>query len=58
MKIAKFAKTLLNNNKNIALIGHMGSGKTTLGRILSKQLKKRHVDTDKLIENKEKKNNF
>ena len=33
----------------------MGSGKTTIGRILSKELKKRHIDTDKLIENKEKK---
>ena len=56
MKIAEFAKTKLNNKKkNIALIGHMGSGKTTLGKILSKELKMRHIDTDKLIENKQKK---
>ena len=56
MKILKFAKTKLNiNKKNIALIGHMGSGKTTLGRILAKDLKMKHIDTDRLIENNQKK---
>jgi len=56
MKIAKFAKNKLNiNKKNIALIGHMGSGKTTLAKILAKELKIKHIDTDKLIEKNQKK---
>lgn len=39
-------------NRNIVLIGFMGSGKTTVGRILSKKLKKRFIDTDKYIQRK------
>ena len=35
---------------NIILIGFMGSGKTTIARQLSTQLKIKWVDTDKLIE--------
>ena len=38
--------------KKIVLIGMMGSGKTTIGRILSKSLKINFVDTDILIEKK------
>lgn len=36
--------------KNIVLIGMMGSGKTTVGALLAKRLKKTLVDTDSLIE--------
>jgi len=38
---------------NIILIGFMGSGKTTVGKILSSQLKFNFIDTDEIIENKE-----
>ena len=36
--------------KKIVLIGMMGSGKTTIGKILSKNLKLNFVDTDILLE--------
>ena len=36
--------------KNITLIGFMGTGKTTVGRIVSEQLKFEFLDTDALIE--------
>lgn len=39
--------------KNIVLIGMMGSGKTTLGKMLSKALKKGFVDLDQYIEDGE-----
>ena len=38
--------------KNIALMGHMGSGKSVLGNLISKQLNFNHIDSDKLIEKK------
>ncbi len=38
--------------KNIVLIGFMGTGKTTVGKILSKKLKWTFVDTDYYIEKK------
>ena len=53
MKLAKLAKNIMNTQKkNIALIGHMGSGKSILGKIISKQLNFNHVDSDRLIEKK------
>ena len=38
--------------KKIVLIGMMGSGKTTVGKVLSKTLKLNFIDTDILIEKK------
>lgn len=39
-----------NSNKNIVLIGMMGCGKTTIGRILSQVLDMDFVDMDEYIE--------
>lgn len=39
---------------NVILIGYMGSGKSTVGRRLSYRLRMPYVDTDNLIETKEK----
>ena len=36
--------------KKIVLIGMMGSGKSTIGKILSKMLKFNFIDTDIFIE--------
>ena len=38
----------------ITLIGMPGSGKSTVGRVLSEQLHLERVDTDRLIESQEK----
>ena len=40
----------MKSNKNIVLIGMMGSGKSLIGKILSKQLKLTFVDIDQKIE--------
>ena len=37
---------------NVALIGFMGSGKTTVGKILAEKLNKQFVEMDSLIEQK------
>jgi len=40
-------------SSNVVLIGFMGSGKSTVGRILSKKTGKFFLDTDALIESRE-----
>ncbi len=40
--------------KNIYLVGFMGSGKSTVGRILAEKLNMNFVDVDQLIEEEEK----
>ena len=42
-------------NKNLVLIGMMGSGKSSIGKILSKKLEFEFIDTDNKIEEIEKK---
>ena len=34
------------SNKNIAIMGHMGSGKSLIGKIIAKQLGFQHLDSD------------
>ena len=43
----------MKSNKNIVLIGMMGSGKSSIGKILSKKLKLTYVDIDNKIEESE-----
>lgn len=42
----------MKSEENIILIGLMGSGKTTVGKLLAKSLNKDFFDTDHLIETK------
>ena len=44
-------KEILNEKRNIVLIGMPGSGKTTIGRVLADKLGKDFVDTDEAIVN-------
>ncbi len=55
IKIDKFdVKKIKNKSKTIALIGPMGSWKTSVGRLLSEKLDFEFVDIDALIEENEK----
>ena len=38
--------------ENIVLVGFMGSGKSTVGRLVAKRLRFRFLDTDQLIVNR------
>ena len=40
-------------NKNIVLVGMMGSGKSTIGSLLSIKLGAKYLDVDKILENEE-----
>ena len=42
----------MKHSKNLVLIGMPGSGKSTLGKIISEKLKMKFVDTDDYIEEK------
>ena len=56
MKEPNLAKKKRNyNDTKIALIGHMGSGKSVLGKLIAKKLNLIHMDSDKIIENNTKK---
>ena len=35
--------------KNLAILGHMGSGKSVLGKFIAKKFKLKHIDSDKEI---------
>ena len=41
---------MTNNSQNIILVGPMGAGKTTVGKQIANQLKKRFVDVDHELE--------
>ena len=42
----------MNSKKNLVLLGMMGSGKSTLGYLLSKRIKLDFIDIDNVIEDK------
>ncbi|MDR1101822.1 MAG: chorismate mutase [Clostridiales bacterium] len=54
MEISRCIQTKIALNNNIVLIGMMGSGKTSVGRILSDLLDIECVDTDKAVEKAQK----
>ncbi len=44
----------MKSNKNLVLIGMMGSGKSTVGSLISKKLNLKFVDIDNILENEAK----
>ncbi len=44
----------MNSKKNLILIGMMGSGKSTIGSLISKKLNIRFIDIDNILENETK----
>ncbi len=44
---------MVKNRENLYLVGMMGSGKTTIGELLAKKMKKPFIDLDLLIENEQ-----
>ena len=52
MKSPNFRKKYKKHiEKSIAIIGHMGSGKSLIGKLIAKELNYRFFDSDKIIEN-------
>jgi len=47
----------MKSKKNLILIGMMGSGKSTIGRLLAQKLNLKFLDIDFLIEKKNKNEN-
>ncbi len=47
----------MESNKNLVLVGMMGSGKTLIGKLISKQTKLKFIDIDNKIEEKRKNEN-
>ncbi len=45
----------MKSEKNIVLVGMMGSGKSLIGKLISEKLKKKFIDIDKKVEDIEKK---
>jgi len=43
-------KSKKHMEKSIAIIGHMGSGKTLIGKLIAKELNYKFIDSDKIIE--------
>jgi shikimate kinase len=43
---------MMKKTQNIFLIGPMGAGKTTVGRMLARELKREFYDTDEVIESR------
>lgn len=54
-KIDEVYSSLLNERKNIVLVGMPGSGKSTVGRLLAEKLGREFADTDEMIEERENK---
>ena len=44
----------MESNKNLVLVGMMGSGKSLIGKLIANQTKLKFVDIDNKIEEKEK----
>ena len=44
----------MNSKKNLILVGMMGSGKSTLGSLISKKLNLKFIDIDNILENEAK----
>ena len=42
----------MKSNKNLVFLGMMGSGKSSIGRLVSKKLALNFIDIDNLIEDK------
>ena len=42
----------MNSKKNLVFLGMMGSGKSSIGHLVSKKLKLKFVDIDHVIEDK------
>ena len=56
MKSPNFRKKYKKHiEKSIAIIGHMGSGKSLIGKLIAKELNYRFFDSDKIIEKNTKK---